>query len=128
MHVAQEEFCIYFVFYCFRFLDFVFPVILNCPDDFEVLADPSHPLGFATWTEPTTSDVTGRTHRIYRSYRPSSMLPVGENDVIYVFSDENDNRATCTFKVTVTSGMKIVPNDLNTMFHSLHVFSALSHV
>ncbi|XP_071815511.1 hyalin-like isoform X2 [Apostichopus japonicus] len=78
-------------------------VILNCPDDFEVLADPSHPLGFATWTEPTTSDVTGRTHRIYRSYRPSSMLPVGENDVIYVFSDENDNRATCTFKVTVTS-------------------------
>ncbi|KAJ8046995.1 Hyalin [Holothuria leucospilota] len=100
--------------------------IVNCPEDFEIIADASQPLGFATWTEPSVLDTSGRTHRVYRSYRLSSMIPVGENEIIYVLADENGNRATCSFKILVKSvdtNPPIVYNCPNEIISSVEIGS-----
>ncbi len=57
-----------------------------------------------TWTEPTATDLSGTPTRT-RSHQPGVAFTVGVTNVRYTFTDTSDNVATCTFTVTLETGV-----------------------
>ncbi|XP_038069618.1 uncharacterized protein LOC119738747 isoform X6 [Patiria miniata] len=81
------------------------PVITGCPSSLTR----NLPTGSATvvsWTAPQATDNSGTANLIYSTHpNPSGTFRVGVTVVSYVFTDPSGNDATCTFFVTITSGV-----------------------
>jgi len=92
--------------------DKVAPVITECPDDIEVIAD--EPSISVHWSEPVATDDCGSVH-VDASHRPGDNFNEGTTEVLYIISDACGNSDTCSFFVTVINadnGTLTCPDDI----------------
>jgi len=76
------------------------PIILNCPDDIDLVASVGQCNATATWTPPTP-DPTCDAVITSSSHDSGDTFPVGTTTVTYVITDGSGNTNTCSFDVTV---------------------------
>ncbi|PIK61977.1 putative hyalin [Apostichopus japonicus] len=79
------------------------PPVVVCTEDVPFEVELGTTGTIAVWTEPTATDISGVTSLTERSHSPGSFFSVGKTTVIYVFSDNTGNSATCIFCVCITT-------------------------
>lgn len=99
------------------------PQITNnsCPSDMTVAAEFNNCNGFASWTDPTFEDnctadlgtpatnfspqliIGGYTYDETGTTTRTASLPIGQSEIRYTVTDDNNNSTTCEFFITVTS-------------------------
>lgn len=79
-------------------------MVTGCPSDVVVTVPFLSTSGIANWVEPTAEDLSGTVTLSSQNAMPGDSFDVGVTSVTYVFSDAANNRADCTFLVTVQTG------------------------
>lgn len=77
------------------------PVVINCPGPViteTVSLDSSSAI--VTWQEPVAFDNSGVEPTVIKTHEPGSSFQVGTTQVSYIFRDNAENEATCSFAVT----------------------------
>ena len=81
----------------------------TCPPDQEVTIPLASPPGTGrttvTWVQPRATDNSGTATIESNSHTSGDFFNTGPTVVTYVFVDPSGNRATCSWRVTVTEGM-----------------------
>jgi hypothetical protein len=80
-------------------VDTVKPVLTPCPANIAKVATGA--TATATWTAPTASDNCSAS-TVASTHSSGSAFPIGTTTVTYTATDANNNKATCTFSITVT--------------------------
>ena len=85
------------------------PMIVNCPTDITQPLAAGQTTVAVSWTEPTATDDTTPVNQIQRvsTHTPNQQFGEGSIMVIYLFIDQANNEARCTFNVMVTG--KLIP-------------------
>ena len=80
------------------------PTVVNCPTDIQQQIPAGQTTVAVSWIEPTATDDTTPADQIQRvsTHTPNQQFGVGSMMVIYIFSDQANNEARCTFNVVVT--------------------------
>ncbi|PIK47309.1 hypothetical protein BSL78_15809 [Apostichopus japonicus] len=89
------------------------PIISGCPADFEVTIELGQTSTTVTWTEPTATDISGFAMLSDRSNAPNDVFFLGNNEVTYVFVDNSNNMAECSFVITISTNDTTPPEILN---------------
>lgn len=76
------------------------PVFTFCPSNITVSAG-TGTSATATWNTPTATDNCS-TPRLFNTFSPGASFGVGTSTVLYAALDARNNKATCSFTVTVT--------------------------
>ena len=78
------------------------PIILNCPDDIDLVADTNNGQceAVATW-EPPMPDENCDIISVVASHDPGDSFPIGTTTVTYVVTDGSGNTNTCSFDVNI---------------------------
>ena len=89
------------------------PVIAGCPQNMS-LSSANAVNAVATWTAPTAADNCG-VASFNSNFSSGASFPIGSTVVTYTAFDKKNNKATCSFNVTVTPPCKKynVTNSLN---------------
>ncbi len=89
------------------------PVISGCPQNIS-LSSANAINAVATWTAPTATDNCG-VASFNSNFSSGASFPIGLTTVTYTAYDKKNNKATCSFNVTVTPPCKkySVTNSLN---------------
>ncbi|PIK57644.1 putative hyalin [Apostichopus japonicus] len=77
------------------------PTANSCPTDVLINVELGETEGEATWTEPSSTDLSGTDQLVSRSRAPGTPFPLGDTTVTYLYTDDSGNTATCVFCVTV---------------------------
>ncbi|XP_072013269.1 uncharacterized protein [Amphiura filiformis] len=81
------------------------PPVPQCPDDQEISIPLASPPGSGrttvTWIQPTATDNSGQFTISSNTHTSGDLFNTGSTVVTYVFTDASDNRATCSWTVTV---------------------------
>jgi len=81
------------------------PTVFNCPVDFTIgLSNDVDPdcMTMGSWIEPTATDNCPGMITIMKNYGPLDLLLLGDNMVMYTFTDAAGNvNSSCTFMVSV---------------------------
>ncbi len=85
----------------FVFRDTISPVFSNCPVDLVLNAGIGTCNAIGNWTVPIANDNCSSSLTVTGNFSSGSSFPVGDNDIVYIATDECGNKDTCTFKVTV---------------------------
>ncbi|XP_072013682.1 uncharacterized protein [Amphiura filiformis] len=104
-NAGNQARCEFFVTVTATVVDVIPPVISGCVNDFSVELPAGNTQGIVTWPEPTATDNSGVQPSVSRSHIPMSLFSLGRTNVIYRFTDQAGNMATCSFLVTVTVQM-----------------------
>lgn len=80
------------------------PVITNCPQNMNLNVELGTSSVPVSWVEPSAVDNSGVANLISQSHFPNTLFNIGSTTVTYVYSDESNNIAQCSFVVTVTAG------------------------
>lgn len=80
------------------------PTVNSCPTDVLINVELGETEGEATWTEPSSTDLSGTDQLVSRSRAPGTPFPLGDTTVTYLYTDDSGNTATCVFCVTVGTG------------------------
>ena len=86
--------------------DITFPDIIDCPGDITETANNDTCSAFVFWTEPTVLDNCDGAI-ITSTHSPGDVFPSGTTTVTYTAIDVGMNETTCSFEVTVVSGMTL---------------------
>ena len=54
-----------------------------------------------SWTELIAEDESGNTAVFVKTHAPGDFFGVGSTTVLYIFADDSNNMASCTFTVEV---------------------------
>ena len=84
------------------------PLVFGCPDDIGAKNELGTPSTAVSWKEPTVTDDSSVT--TVRSHSPGSQFRVGITHVAYIYTDEFQNIAACSFSVIVESGLEPYTN------------------
>jgi HYR domain/GEVED domain len=76
------------------------PVFANCPTNIAKTTPDS--LAIATWTPPTATDICS-TPSVFSTHNSGATFRLGVTTVTYTATDAKNNKATCSFTVTVTN-------------------------
>ncbi|XP_072014231.1 uncharacterized protein [Amphiura filiformis] len=82
--------------------DVIPPVVSNCPSNIFRTVAPGTPSLQVTWVEPTATDETS-TVNVFLTNRPGDSFTVGTTRVNYIFRDDANNQAICTFDIVITA-------------------------
>ena len=83
-------------------IDDIPPVVDYCPPDIYTMASKSDTVMFVTWALPRVSDNSGKPVKVSASAMPGIFVLTGATcSVIYIFTDESGNQATCSFNVII---------------------------
>lgn len=85
------------------------PVLTNCPVNISLTT--STTTAVANWTAPTATDNCG-TPSVSSTYNAGVAFPIGSTTVIYTATDAKNNKATCSFTVTVTTAANPCATDV----------------
>ena len=81
------------------------PVIINCPLDISKSAELGMTQLPVFWLTPSAIDNRGTVIDINATHKPGDNFTVDSTTkIVYVFTDDSYNTATCNFAVTVTVG------------------------
>ena len=76
-------------------------IIIDCPSDQTVNAESGASTATATWSAPTTSDMSGMV-TLTSDHDPGDTFPLGPTTVTYTATDSSGNTvSSCTFVITV---------------------------
>jgi hypothetical protein len=78
--------------------DTVKPVLSACPTNVSLTT--ADTIAIATWTPPTATDNCG-TPSVTTTHNSGTVFKIGTTTVIYMATDLKNNKATCSFTVTV---------------------------
>ncbi|XP_072023013.1 hyalin-like isoform X3 [Amphiura filiformis] len=96
--------------------DVVPPVVLYCPGPIRrTLAEGSTSLS-VNWIEPSATDNSGIAPTIYMTHSSGGDFTIGSTQVVYTFTDQAGNSATCRFTVEIariSGGDNTPPEILN---------------
>ena len=83
------------------------PVIANCPTDITQTVAAGQTTAAVTWTPPTATDNITPEDQIITvaTHTPGQQFPVGTTQVSYIFTDQANNEATCSFNVIVQGNL-----------------------
>ncbi|XP_072031150.1 hyalin-like isoform X2 [Amphiura filiformis] len=91
------------------------PEIYHCPSDNVIIRiPPGQTQTVVGWTEPWAKDKSGKLPTKNNNIGPMSMFPIGRTRVEYVFTDDQQNSATCAFDIIVITDenpIEIIEND-----------------
>lgn len=76
------------------------PRVRECPESFTSRLSPGQSSRSVPWIEPQFTDNV-RIVAVKKSHEPGVILPLGEHFVNYEAKDSSDNKAKCSFTVTV---------------------------
>ncbi|XP_070559945.1 uncharacterized protein [Ptychodera flava] len=79
--------------------------VINCTSDLSTSTFIDIPMTSVTWPIPLAADNSG-TVQIRGSHEPGSNFSIGNTVVSYEASDPNDNKATCSFTITVEAKIR----------------------
>ena len=79
------------------------PEFEGCPNNIQTTTELGTLTKSITWTEPTATDLSGTPTRT-RSHQPGDEFSPGVTSVLYTFTDESNNTASCTFSITLETG------------------------
>ena len=77
------------------------PVISGCPNPLPVIVPVGTTTRVVTWTEPTATDNSGVIPEVTQTHQSGDSFPIGMTEVIYTFTDQDGNSATCSFTITI---------------------------
>jgi HYR domain/GEVED domain len=77
------------------------PVFANCPVN--IARTTPDTTAIATWTPPTATDNCTLAPSVSSTHNAGGTFKIGTTTVIYTSIDAKNNKATCTFTVTVTN-------------------------
>lgn len=80
------------------------PTVARCTDDVHTTTELGTNGTEVSWNEPTATDLSGAP-RMIPTHAPMSIFPLGETEVTYLFVDTSNNTASCSFVVTVDTGL-----------------------
>ena len=80
-------------------VDSIAPVIFGCPQSSTYTVEFGTTSRVVTWTEPTATDNSGGQPTGFKSHQPGERFPDGTTQVTYIFSDQSQNSALCSFAV-----------------------------
>lgn len=75
------------------------PVWSNCPQNINLRTN--QPCATATWTAPTATDICTPPPSVNANFSSGGCFPLGTTTVIYTATDAKNNRATCSFNISV---------------------------
>ena len=111
-----------FIFLLFPSLVDSTPPVVTCPGDISQTVPFGTPSRQITFAFPTATDNSGSASLVDASHQSGSLFPVGTTTVTYTFTDPTGNQNSCSFTITVTSGMFI---HLLTHFYIVHEYSLI---
>ena len=78
-------------------------MVMNCPDDINMVAEQGSSFFQVNWDEPTAVDTRGGVVSVMASHTPPRFFNVpSDNEITYTFtSDSSGATATCVFTITV---------------------------
>jgi lipoprotein signal peptidase len=79
--------------------DTVKPVFANCP--LNITLTTADTAAIATWTAPTATDNCTTPPSVSSTHNTGATFKLGTTTVIYTATDAKNNRATCSFTITV---------------------------
>ncbi|XP_041454283.1 mucin-3A-like isoform X39 [Lytechinus variegatus] len=77
------------------------PMINNCPGDIPLSVPFGVSAAVVTWTVPSATDNSGFVSLTSNSANPGDSFPVGNTQVVYIFTDDFNNDAICTFEISI---------------------------
>lgn len=86
-------------FFFFALDDHVPPVISGCPSNIKMTVADHQVYEEVSWQEPTAEDESGSVTLVRQNHLPGTRFPAGVTSVLYVYADESQNVAKCTFQV-----------------------------
>ncbi|XP_071961171.1 uncharacterized protein [Antedon mediterranea] len=94
------------------------PPTFNCSDDIILNTSPGENYASATWQPPTYEDNSFDDVTVTSSHGdPPVNLEIGDHDIMYNFTDQSDNQASCSFTITVNDNQApqviFCPEDVN---------------
>ncbi|ASB48912.1 HYR-like domain-containing protein [Alkalitalea saponilacus] len=89
--------------------DVTAPDISQCPENIVAVANTAGCSAIVYWNEPDAIDNCTDNLTVSRSHVPGDIFPLGDTEVVYTFTDQAGNKATCSFMVTVVSDLQISP-------------------
>ncbi|PIK57646.1 putative hyalin, partial [Apostichopus japonicus] len=99
--------CVFMIW--FITVDTTPPTANSCPTDVLINVELGETEGEATWTEPSSTDLSGTDQLVSRSRAPGTPFPLGDTTVTYLYTDDSGNTATCVFCVTVGTVDTLAP-------------------
>ena len=87
--------------YTVEVADNIPPVISNCPSSSTYTIPTGTSSRVVTWVPPTAQDNSGQVPDVFSTHQPGESFGVGETQVVYIFTDQAQNSATCLFTVTI---------------------------
>ncbi len=97
------------------------PTVINCPSDItQAVANAGDTSVAVTWIPPTATDNVTPDNQInaLRSHEPGDVFNLGQTTVSYIFTDQANNQATCSFTVTVTTGKHPICLAIGYVYHT----------
>ncbi len=75
------------------------PTVTFCPQSSTYTVSLDTPSREVTWIEPTATDNSGVAPMVIQSHRSGESFHIGATDVMYLFTDEAGNQASCSFVI-----------------------------
>ncbi|XP_072014222.1 hyalin-like [Amphiura filiformis] len=89
------------------------PMISNCPTPVNHTVPTNTSSRVVTWQPPTSEDDSGQVVDVFSTHQSGDSFRVGETQVVYIFTDQAGNSATCIFTVTIVAGEDTTPPTVN---------------
>ena len=90
--------------YSFPSVDTIAPSILSCPNNITTQVDPGNLGTTVNWEEPRVEDISGDVMLLVQTHAPGTFFAIGTTIVSYIYRDNANNMAKCSFLVTVKGG------------------------
>ena len=90
--------------YSILLVDTTPPRVHECPSNIQTEIEFGSTGTVVNWIEPMANDASGNVTLLVQTHSPGSLFQVGATKVSYVFRDNADNLAVCTFTVTGVQG------------------------
>ncbi|XP_072046539.1 hyalin-like [Amphiura filiformis] len=79
------------------------PSIISCPNNETVKIDIGSFGAIVNWDAPMAEDTSGYVMLLVQTHAPGTFFAIGTTMVSYIFRDNANNMAKCSFSVTVTA-------------------------
>ncbi|XP_072045211.1 hyalin-like isoform X2 [Amphiura filiformis] len=91
--------------------DTIAPTITYCPSNVVAKVEEGSMSAQVSWKEPSAMDASGNATLLVKTHQSGEKFGIGANTVMYIFADNSNNMAFCTFSIEVNSG-DIIPPDI----------------
>ncbi|XP_072014221.1 hyalin-like [Amphiura filiformis] len=108
--IGNEALCTFLVIVEITSGDITPPDVTGCPQSARYLVAPGTESLAITWREPQATDDSGLPVTTTQTHMSGDRFPIGTTNVVYTFTDQDGNSATCEFSLSfIIMGDEIPP-------------------